>query len=167
MGVNDYIPNIKNYLIHVEDIEGQYDNELLPPKFVDEEISPYFIVAYSDKLSIWVLAIFVMLPILLLLTKICKKIKVFESILGGFFFNGPLRTIVEMYFEMVIQVVVNTNFVKFRNRSQMIATATAFFFGAFSLLLPFILMTVIYANRKQVRKRVWKVKLGMLTDELS
>jgi hypothetical protein len=28
-------------------------------------------------------------------------------------------------------------------------------------------MTVIYANRKQVRKRVWKVKLGMLTDELS
>lgn len=131
------------------------------------EISPYFIIAYSDKLSIWVLAIFVLLPILIALNKMCKKVKVFENILGGFFFNGPLRTIIEMYFEMVIQVVVNTNFVKFRNRSQIIATATAFFFGAFCLLLPFILMTIIYANRKTVRKRIWKVKFGMLTDEFS
>ncbi len=64
-------------------------------------------------------------------------------------------------------MVVNTNFVKFRNRSQIIATATAFFFGAFCLLLPFILMTVIYANRKSVRKRVWQVRFGMLTDEFS
>ena len=40
-------------------------------------------------------------------------------------------------------------------------------FGAFSLLLPFILMTVIYANRKSVRKRVWQVRFGMLTDEFS
>ncbi len=102
MGVSDYIPNIKNYLINVEDVEGQYDNEILPPKFVEQEISPYFIIAYSDKLSIWVLAIFVLLPILLALNKMCKKVKVFENILGGFFFNGPLRTITEMYFEMII-----------------------------------------------------------------
>lgn len=117
MGVTDYIPNIKNYLIKVEDIEGQYDMELLPPKFVENEISPYFIIAYSDKLSIWILAIFIMLPILISLSKMCKKVKVFENILGGFFFNGPLRTLVEMYFEMVITIVVNTGFIKFRNKS--------------------------------------------------
>lgn len=49
----------------------------------------------------------------------------------------------------------------------MIASAAAFFFGAFTLLLPFILMTVIYSNRKTVRKRTWIVRFGMLTDEFS
>lgn len=34
IGVSDYIPNIKNYLINVDDIEGQYDTEIMPPKFV-------------------------------------------------------------------------------------------------------------------------------------
>ena len=140
---------------------------MLPPKFVEAEISPYFILSYSDKLSMWMCAIFILLPVLLLLNKMCKKITLWENILGGFFFNGPLRTITEMYFEMIITVLVNTQFVKFRNRSQIIATATAFVFGAFSLLLPFILMSVIYKHRKNVRKRKWKVKYGMLTDEFS
>jgi hypothetical protein len=117
MGVSDYIPDIKKFLIKVEDIEGQYDNEMLPPKFVDGGISPYFIISYSDKLSMWMCAIFILLPILLLLNKMCKKITIWENILGGFFFNGPLRTVTEMYFEMTITVLVNTQFVKFRNRS--------------------------------------------------
>jgi hypothetical protein len=115
MGVASYIPDITKFLINVDDINGQYDNELLPPKFVANQISPYFIIAYSNKLSTWTLALFVLLPILLLMNKICKKVKIWENVLGGFFFNGPLRTFVEMYFEMVIQVVVNTSFVKFRN----------------------------------------------------
>jgi hypothetical protein len=160
MGVSDYMPDIKKFLIKVEDIEGKYDTELLPPKFVLAEISPYFIISYSDKLSLWLTAIFILLPILILFSKMCKKVKIWENILGGFFFNGPLRTVTEMYFEMVITILVNTEFVKFRNRSQIIATATAFGFGAFSLLLPFILMSVIYANRKNIRKRIWKVKFG-------
>jgi hypothetical protein len=115
----------------------------------------------------WMCAIFILLPILLLLNKMCKKITLWENILGGFFFNGPLRTITEMYFEMIITILVNTQFVKFRNRSQIIATAMAFAFGAFSLLLPFILMSIIYKHRKNVRKRKWKIKYGMLTDEFS
>jgi hypothetical protein len=108
MGVSDYIPDIKKFLINVEDIEGQFDEELLPPSFVEAEIAPYFIISYSDKLSIWMGAIFILLPILLLLNKMCKKITLWENILGGFFFNGPLRTITEMYFEMIITVLVNT-----------------------------------------------------------
>jgi len=167
LGINDYMPDIKKFLIKVDDIEGKYDNELLPPKFVQAEISPYFIISYSDKLNTWICLIFILMPILILFSKMCKKVKIWENILGGFFFNGPLRTITEMYFEMIITILVNTEFVKFRNRSQIIATATAFCFGAFSLLLPFIIMTVIYANRKNIRKRIWKVKFGMLTDELS
>ena len=117
MGVSDYLPDIKKFLIKVEEIEDQYDNELLPPKFVEAEISPYFIISYSDKISMWMCAIFILLPVLLLLNKMCKKITLWENILGGFFFNGPLRTIIEMYFEMIITILVNTEFIKFRNRS--------------------------------------------------
>ena len=40
-----------------------------------------------------------------------------ENVLGAFFFNGPLRTLTEMYFEMIMTILVNTEFVKFRNRS--------------------------------------------------
>ena len=49
----------------------------------------------------------------------------------------------------------------------MIASAFAFGFGAFSILLPFILMTVIYKHRKVIRKRKFIIKYGMLTDEFS
>lgn len=117
MGISEYMPDIKKFLIKVEDIEGKYDTEMLPPKFVLAEISPYFIISYSDKLSLWLTAIFILLPILILFSKMCKKVKIWENILGGFFFNGPLRTVTEMYFEMVITILVNTEFVKFRNRS--------------------------------------------------
>jgi hypothetical protein len=167
LGIEQYIPEINKWLINENDIIGRYDNELLPPKFVDAGISPYFIISYSDKLSMWMAAVFIVLPVLLLFNKICKKVKIWENILGGFFFNGPIRTFSEMYFEMIITILVNTEFVKFRNRSQIIATLFAFVFGAFSLLFPFILMSVIYANRKSVRKRTWRVKFGELTDEYS
>ena len=165
-GMGITIPKVLDYMIVESDIVGQYDDEMLPTSFVGE-IDPYFIISYKDKLSMWFLAVFIALPVLLLMNKMCKKITIWENILGGFFFNGPLRTIIEMYFEMIICILVNTQFVKFRNRSQIIATATAFVFGAFSLLLPFILMTVIYKHRKNIRKRKWKIKYGMLTDELS
>jgi hypothetical protein len=117
MGISEYMPDIKKFLIVVDDIESKFDNELLPPTFVAAEISPYFIISYSDKLSLWLTAIFIILPVLLLMNKMCKKVTIWQNILGGFFFNGPLRTVTEMYFEMVITILVNTEFVKFRNRS--------------------------------------------------
>ena len=50
----------------------------------------------------------VILPIALLLNKLCKRVKVWEKIIGFFFFNGPLRTFIEMYIELIMQVVINT-----------------------------------------------------------
>ena len=46
IGLNSYMPDIKKWLINVNDINGQFDNELLPPSFVAGGISPYFIIAY-------------------------------------------------------------------------------------------------------------------------
>ena len=167
IGLNSYMPDIKKWLINVNDINGQFDNELLPPSFVAGGISPYFIIAYSDQLNTWILMVFIALPLLLLMSKICKKITAFENALGGFFFNGPLRTMTEMYFDMVIQIFVNVSFIKFRNKSQLIASLVCFIFGTFSLMYPFIMMTVIYANRKIIRKRKYTIQFGMLTDEFS
>ena len=84
-GMGITIPKILDYMIDESDIVGQYDDEMLPPSFVGE-IEPYFIISYKDKLSTWFLAIFVALPILLLMNKMCKKITLWENILGGFFF---------------------------------------------------------------------------------
>jgi len=42
----------------------------------------------------------------------------------------------------------------------------AFVFGAISILLPFITMSTIYERRRQVKKRTWLNRWGMLTEEL-
>ena len=45
------------------------------------------------------------------------------------------------------------------------ATAFVFVFGAIGLLLPFMTMSLIYSNRKHIRKSSWRTRFGMLTDE--
>lgn len=167
LGVAEYMPDINKWLIKPSDIEGKYDTEILPPAFVEAEISPYFIISYSGKLNTWILAVFIALPVLLLLSRIFKKVTAIENALGTFFFNGPLRTLTEMYFEMVITIFVNVGFIKFRNKSQIIGTATCFIFGVFAIMFPFIMMSIIYANRRFVRKRKFTVSYGMLTEEFS
>ena len=47
----------------------------------------------------------------------------------------------------------------------MVTTLIAFVFGAISLLLPFLTMTLIYHNRRVIRSLKWKKKFGMLTEE--
>lgn len=111
------LPEITEWLIDVDDINGQYDNEIMSPAFVEQEMSPYFIIAYSSQLSMWIFGIFLVLPVLLVLVRMCKKIKMFEEMVGTFFYNGPLRTLTQMYFQMMIQILVNTSFIKFRNKS--------------------------------------------------
>ena len=100
------------------------------------------------------------------MNKICKKVKFWEELISSFFFNAPLRTFIEMYIELVLLVVLNTQFIKFSNISQIVATAFVFIFGTASLLLPFLTMTLIYDNRKLIRKHVWTKKFGMLTEEM-
>ncbi|CDW90898.1 cadg multi-domain protein [Stylonychia lemnae] len=163
---NQFIPNIGDYIIDENQVNEAIDNEKLQQKFQDDEISPYFIIAFGQKLTLWVLGLLVILPIAVILNKLCKKMSLWENIIGFFFFNGPLRTFVEMYIELIMQVVINTQFIKYRNQSQIIATLTVFAFGAISLLLPFITMTVIYKNMKKIQKKNWIYSWGMLTEEL-
>ncbi len=113
----------------------------------------------------WLVAFLCILPIMFLMNKLCKKVKLWEDLISGFFFNMPLRGFVEMYIEIVLAVIINTQFIKFSNRSQVIATSFAFIFGAACILLPFMTMSLIYINRKHIKKRDWKKKFGMLTEE--
>src|SRR5690606_6839139 len=100
----------------------------------------------------WAVAYMVILPLGLIMKKLCKRVRIWESLIGGFFFNTPLRTIIEMYIEIALQVLINTKFIKFSNMSQLVTTAIALLFGTVSLLLPFIAMSIIYHNRRNIRK---------------
>ena len=101
----------------------------------------------------------------MIMNKLCKKVKIWEDIKSSFIFNTPLRGFVEQYLEFIVQLVINSQFIKFKNRDQLITSLIAFGFGTASLLLPFIIMTVIYSNRKRVTSATWKKKFGMLTEE--
>ena len=100
----------------------------------------------------WVVAVLIILPLSLILNKMCKRVKAWENMIGFFFFNGPLRIFVEMYLELIMQIIINTIFVKFKNFDQLVTTLTAFLFGTLALLLPFMAMTQIYEQRKKVNK---------------
>eukprot|EP00347_Sterkiella_histriomuscorum_P011981 403370353 len=162
---NQYIPNVADMLVNQKNINEKSDNDKLQQKFKDNDISPYFLVAFGQKLTLWCVGFLILLPAILLMNKLCKKIRLWEQLVSQFFFNGPLRTFVEMYIELILQVIINTQFLKFKNYDQSVATLIAFIFGAVSLLLPFLTMTIIYHNRRHVKNLEWKKKFGMLTDE--
>lgn len=65
----------------------------------------------------WLIAFMCILPVILLMNKICKKVKLWEDLVSGFFFNMPLRGFVEMYIEIILSVIINTKFIKFSNAS--------------------------------------------------
>lgn len=165
--LNQMIPDMSDYIISKDDVSDTIDNENLYYKFKDNDVPPYFLYGYGKKLTLWCIGYILILPASYFLHKLCKKVKFWEEVVGNFFFNAPLRTIIEMYIEIVLQVLINVKFIKFKNLSQVITTVFAIVFGAISLLLPFIAMTVIYHNRKSIRKHHWKMKYGMLTDELN
>eukprot|EP00347_Sterkiella_histriomuscorum_P006839 403351236 len=162
---NQYIPNVADMIVNQDNIVERSDNDKLQQKFQDNTKISKLLFAFGQKLTLWCVGLLVFLPIILLLNKLCKKIRLWEQLVSQFFFNGPLRTFVEMYIELILQVIINTQFPKFKNYDQSVATLIAFVFGAISLLLPFLTMTIIYHNRRHVKNLEWKKKFGMLTDE--
>jgi hypothetical protein len=145
--------------------QPRIDDDKLQQRFIDREVNPYFIIEFGKKLTLWAVAFLAILPTIYLMNKLCKRVKIWEDIVSGFFFNMPLRGFIEMYIEIALSVVVNTQFIKFSNISQLVATCFAFIFGAIALLLPFLTMTLIYSNRRRIRKTSWRKRFGMLTDE--
>lgn len=165
--MNQFIPDLSDYIIDQNQVIEASDNDTLATKFLDNGVSPYFIVGYGQKLTIWCFLYLIILPTSLVMHKLCRKVKFWEELIGSFFFNLPMRTLIEMYIEITLQVIINTQFIKFSNWSQIITTALAMVFGTLALLMPFITMTLIYHNRRHIRKHKWKKSFGMLTDELS
>lgn len=138
---------------------------MIAPSFINHGVSPYFIIQYGQNLTLWAAVFLFMLPGIIIMNKICKKVKLWEDLVSSFFFNMPLRGFVESYIEIIISVILNTKLIKFSNPSQIMATSFVFVFGAIGLLLPFLTMSLIYSNRKHIRKSSWRNRFGMLTDE--
>ncbi|CDW85864.1 cadg multi-domain protein [Stylonychia lemnae] len=163
---NTFIPNIADIIISQDELHDPRDLAILDEKFQDSEISPYFIIAFGQKLTLWCVGLLLILPLALLFHKMFKNVKFWEDIVAAFFFNVPLRTFVEMYIELILQVLINSKFIKIRNYSQTVSTLCAFVFGTLSLLLPFLAMTMIYRNRKMIKQNSWNDRFGMLTEEI-
>ncbi|CDW90923.1 fu domain containing protein [Stylonychia lemnae] len=167
ISLKEFIPSVLDMVIDQRDIYEPIDNETFYYKFQEKDLTPYLIISYGEKISLWIASILVILPAIIILNKLFKGVKVLENLLKGFFFNAPLRTFIELYFELALIILINTKFIKFSNSSQMIASTTLFFIGSFSITLPFLLMTLIYQNRKNIEKRKWKHSLGILTEDLN
>lgn len=112
-------------------------------KFADFGISPYFVIAFGKTFFGWGLALFVILPILLVLRRLCRKNRFIQYITGSFFFNLPLRTTIEMFIDLTIAVFVNFKFVRMSNMSEIVASIFVVGFGLFVVILPFALMGLI------------------------
>ncbi len=79
----------------------------------------------------------------------------------------PLRTLTEIYIELVLAVFLNLLNIHFSNSSQIVAMGFLFVFTVFVIMTPFVLMTLISVNRHRVRTKRFDNKYGMLTSEVS
>ncbi|CDW87181.1 cadg multi-domain protein [Stylonychia lemnae] len=164
--LQSFVPSVMKMIIIEEDLYEPIDSQKFYYKFQADNLTPYVAISYGEKISLWMVSILVILPFALILSKKFKTVKLFQNLIQGFFYNVPLRTFIELYLELILIVLINTQFVKFSNRSQIFASITLFFVGSFSILLPFLLMTAIFQNRKNIEKRRWINSLGILTEDL-
>ncbi|CDW72132.1 UNKNOWN [Stylonychia lemnae] len=164
--LKSFVPSVIKMIIIEEDVYEPVDSQQFYYKFQADDLTPYVAISYGEKISLWMVSILVILPFTILLNKKFKTIKLFQDLVQGFFYNVPMRTFMELYLELILIVLINTQFIKFSNKSQIIASITLFFVGSFSIILPFLLMTVIFLNRKNIEKHSWIDSFGVLTEDL-
>jgi hypothetical protein len=97
--------------------QTEIDQEKLPNRFLTIGVVPYFLIAFGRTFTMWIAIFCVFLPILMILRKLCHKVKFFEELTGAFFFNGPLRAITELYVDISFALILNSKFTKFANYS--------------------------------------------------
>ncbi len=80
----------------------------MPPRFVEDGYdTPFFVINYSKSFTLWGIAYLMILPLLYTLHKICQGVELWSNISGSYFWNMPLRTLVEIYIEMVVNIFLN------------------------------------------------------------
>jgi hypothetical protein len=149
------IPDASNYLVNKNDLNNSLVYEKMPKRFLELGINPFFIISYGRTLTTWVFIVFIALPILLVLRRTCKNVNLWEEVTSAFFFNGPLRAMAESYFDISFTVLLNSKCFYFRNWSEIVSSSLTIIIAGVAILMPFILMTLIYANRKKIKGYEW------------
>ena len=128
--------------------------------------TPYLIIGYGKSATIALFTFIVVLPFLWLLNKICRNVRMWRNMISGFFFNSPIRAIVETYLDVCILSFLNLLNIKFTNFSRVAATVTVMGVTIYVILVPFLLMNIIFYNRPIIKTRKFKDKFGVLTEDL-
>ena len=89
----------------------------MPESFLKASIGGYFFITFGRTLTIWAAAFCLIVPGLYLMSKLFKRIQFFQRKFNDFFYNIPLRTLTEQYIDLILQVLVNSKLIKFKNMS--------------------------------------------------
>lgn len=144
-----FVPDLAEYALDSQDMdELRY---YMPRSFKRMKVStPFFIRAYGTSFTIVLFTVFITLPGLFILNKICSQIKFFQDFIKSFFFNAPMRGLVELYLEVSFVVFLNFRNIFFMTFTQSFAMFTAFCAGSVLLYFPFFSMSVLWTYRDYI-----------------
>lgn len=91
----------------------------------------------------------------------------FKDFIQSFFFNMPMRGMVELYLELCFISLLNMKYIYFGDFTQASASVLGMISSAVCLYFPFFCMTVIWSNRDKVSTRKWELTWGMLSEDTS
>ena len=91
--------------------------------------------------------------------------KVMNYVKEALFFNGILRTLIEVYIELLLAFCLNTLNLLFVNQSVIVLSILCMFFGLVVILLPFLSHSAIIDNYKHLSETKYHKKYAVLVEE--
>jgi len=159
------VPDLAEYALDAQEMDDL--RYYMPRSFKRMKVStPFFIRAYGASFTIVLFTVFITLPGLFILNRICSQIKFFQDFIKSFFFNAPMRGLVELYLEVCFVVFLNFRNIFLNNFSQGFAMATAIGAGSVLLYFPFFSMSVLWQYRDYIKTKGFRDTWGMLTDDV-
>ena len=127
-----FIPDLVTQIaINMDQMEKAKDTFYLHEKFEHDGgiESPFMGVLYARGISMGVFGLLVVTPIVWAARRICKKCKLWSNIWNSVYFNGVLRTLVEMYIELALGMCLNLRNMRFENSSFIVLSCICAIFG--------------------------------------
>ena len=131
--------------------------------------SPFVAFHYRKVLSV-LFAVALPIAIMVFLYKcVCKKNSRFSRVVRYFkeslVYNGILRTLIEVYIELMLSFCLNTRNLLFVNKSVIILSVFAGIFGLIIILVPFLSHSAIADNYRRLGYKNYHKKYGVLIEE--
>ena len=170
--IEDLLPDIFYLaMLDDEDFKSVRDEITMDSRFENEGgfSSPFIGVHYRKALSM-IFAVAFVISIMTLARKfifknsICYS-RVMKYLKEAFIFNGILRTLIEVYIELLLAFCLNTLNLLFINQSVIVLSILCMFFGLVVILLPFLSHSAIIDNYKHLSEPKYHKKYAVLIEE--